>query len=339
MSWHPEAYLEQLYRNTEQRYRFSARNEEEWKRWHEELRNVLIEDLGGFPKTRTDLNPVTLEEHDAGDYIRKRVVLQTEPQLEMPVYVLIPKNVKPPYPAVVACHGHGYGSKAIVGLRFDGSERTEPEYQKNFALELVKRGYLVAAPELLGFGDRRLKEMADADPEENSCYRISVQLLLMGKTIAGLRVYETLRTIDYLQSRADVDEARIGLMGISGGGLIGSFAAAIDDRIKVAVISGYVNTFKGSIMPIRHCVDNYIPGLLQHAEMPDLISLIAPRPLLIESGTKDHIFPIPHADEAYARIQQVYKLLNQEERLDRDVFEGGHQISGNKAYDWFKKWL
>ena len=286
--------------------------------------------FGGFPEPATDLEPTTLEEHDEGDYIRRRIVFRSKPHLEVPTYVLIPKGVKPPYRAVIACHGHGYGSKAIVGLSFHGSVRTEPEYQKNFAIELVKRGYLVAVPELLGFGDRRLKEMTDAKPEENSCYRIAVQLLLMGKTIAGVRVFETLRTIDYLLSRGDVDEERIGLMGISGGGLVGSFATAIDDRIKVAVISGYVNTFKSSIMPIRHCVDNYVPGILKHAELPDLVALIAPRPLLIESGTEDHIFPISASKEAYAHIQNVYRLLDREERLDHDVFEGGHQSPAKK---------
>lgn len=79
-------------------------------------------------------------------------------------------------------------------------------------------------------------------------------------------------------------------MGISGGGLVAAFASALDERIKAAVVSGYVNTFEASIMAIRHCIDNYVPGLLQDAEMPDIVGLIAPRPLLIESGRTTGFF-------------------------------------------------
>jgi len=69
------------------------------------------------------------------------------------------------------------------------------------------------------------------------------------------------------------------------------YAAAVEERIKVAVISGYLNTFKDSIMAMKHCECNYLPGILKYGEMYDICSLIAPRPLLIESGKNDPIFP------------------------------------------------
>ena len=85
---------------------------------------------------------------------------------------------------------------------------------------------------------------------------------------------------------------KIGCMGISGGGLVAAFTSILDERIKATVISGYTSTFKGSIMDRRHCLDNYIPGILEYTEMPDLIGLIAPRALFIEAGTADHLFPL-----------------------------------------------
>lgn len=99
--------------------------------------------------------------------------------------IFLLKNANGKLPAVVACHGHGYGSKDIVGLDFDGSEKTgDAGYQKNFAVELVKSGFLVIAPELVGFGDRTLEEDAGkANKGESSCYRISTNLLMLGKTI------------------------------------------------------------------------------------------------------------------------------------------------------------
>ncbi|NLJ40065.1 MAG: dienelactone hydrolase [Clostridiales bacterium] len=251
-----------------------------------------------------------------------------------------PKNITTRLPAIIACHGHGYGSKEIVGLNPDGSDNyQDPGYQKNFAVELVKRGFIVIAPDLLGFGDRRLDADKDKAAEENSCHMISTYLLMLGKTMAGHRTYDVLRTIDYLETREDVDVDRIGIMGISGGALVCGFATALDDRIKAVVLSGYTNTFLDSVMSIFHCVDNFIPGIVNHAEMPDLLGLIAPRPLLVESGTEDPIFPIETAKIAYERIKGVYRFLGEEEKIDSDFFEGEHEISGAKAYDWLKRWL
>jgi len=335
-----DRYLKKLYQENIPEFIFNANTIDEWKSWSEGLRQAVIADLGGLPDRKVDLCPRVIDEKEYDDYFRQRIVYSSDEYLDVPAYVLIPKNVAGKLPAVIACHGHGYGSRAIVGLNPDGEDNTgDPGYQKNFAVELVRRGFLVIAPELLGFGDRRLEEDKEKDPNGNSCYRISTYLLMLGKTMAGARVYDILRTIDYLETREDVDSSRIGCMGISGGGLVCTFASAIDQRIAAAVISGYANTFQASIMSIFHCVDNFIPGLLRHAEMPDILGLIAPRPLLLESGTRDTIFPIYAAQQAYDQVKQVYRFLNVEDRLEHDIFEGEHQISGAKAYSWLEKWL
>lgn len=341
MALRPDNFLEKLYSTNKPQYTFNAKNIAEWEVWRDNLRKVFIELLGGFPEEKVDLKPQVVEQKELDGYIRQRVIFNTLEDLEMIAYVLIPKNANSKLPAVVACHGHGYGSKDVVGLNFDGSQKTgEAGYGKNFGLELVKRGFIVIVPELLGFGDRTLEEdHLKPYKGENSCYKISTSLLLYGKTIAGIRVYETIRTIDYLFTRNDVDFNRIGCMGISGGGLVCAFTSAIDDRIKVSVISCYLNMFKESIMSIRHCIDNYVPGILRYAELPDIVCMIAPRPLLIEAGLYDHIFPIHGVQAAFERLEAVYNLLGVRERLDKDFFEGKHEISGRKAYDWFVRWL
>jgi len=269
----PDNFLERLYKENIPKYSFNAGSEHEWRIWRDNLKKAFIKQLGGFPDERAELNPRIVEEKDLGDYIRQRVVYTVMGGLDSIAYVLIPRNAGEKLPAVVACHGHGYGSKEIVGLKFDGSAQTDgPTYQKNFALELVKRGFFVIVPELLGFGDRTLEADGDkAHTGQSSCYHISTNLLMYGKTMAGMRVYEVMRTIDYLFTRSEVDTDRIGCMGISGGGLVCSFASAVDERIKVSVVSGFVNTFKDSIMSIYHCIDNFIPGIIKYAEMPDIV--------------------------------------------------------------------
>lgn len=337
-----DEYLEYLYEKTSPQFEFKAGNKKEWELWRRQLKKKVYEDLGGFPQEKAPLNTRLLETEEFSNYTRQRIVYTTDYKLDVVAYLLLPKSRSGKLPAVIACHGHGYGARDILGLNPDNTRKSDdddPGYQRDFAIELVERGFIVIAPELFGFGDRRLKEDEGKSLSESSCYHISTYLLMLGKTIAGVRVYDIIRTIDYLLTRSDVDSGRLACMGISGGGLVTAFASALDERIKASVISGYTNRFKDSIMSIHHCVDNFIPGIVTHAELPDIIGLIAPRPLLIESGTKDPIFPIDISLKAYKKIQDIYKLLDVEDRVDQDVFEGEHRISGEKAYDWLKKWL
>ncbi|REE85277.1 dienelactone hydrolase [Paenibacillus taihuensis] len=333
--WNPDEYLESFYNRVQLSESFAAETQEEWQAWRERLRGRFVELLGGFPSEAAELQPELLESVDCGSYTRQRIQIQTYSGLFMPVYVLIPKSYRADDGAVIALHGHGYGSKDIVGLNEDGTTRTgDPGYEKDFAVQLVERGFLTVAPELFGFGDRRLAEDSD---KGNSCHRLSTFLLAMGQTMSGYRVYETLRCVDYLLTRDDVDAERIGAMGISGGGLVASFAAAVDDRISAVVVSGYANTFQASILTIPHCVDNFVPGLSLVAEMPDLLALIAPKPMLLESGTRDPIFPEHAVRAAYEKLRGVYGLLGVEERIVLDLFEGEHEISGKQALAWLQQ--
>jgi len=332
--WHPDAYLTDLLRGIRPEFAFCAPTVEEWALWRDKLKKQFIAALGPVADKAAPLQPREIERTDCGDYVRARVVIQTCAGLEMPMYVLRPAGVNGRRPAVIACHGHGYGSKEIAGLMPDGTtEMTEPTYQNCFAVELVRRGFIVCVPELLGFGDRKMEEDA-RNGEYSSCHKISTFLLQIGRTLAGYRVYETIRALDYMSGLPDVDADKIGCMGISGGGLVAGFAAASDERFRATVVSGYVNTFRDSILSIRHCVDNYVPGLSLHAEMPDIISLTAPRPLLVESGTEDAIFPIGATLEACRQIASVYRLLDRAEHFETDIFTGDHRIHGSKAYAW-----
>ena len=117
----------------------------------------------------------------------------------------------------------------------------------------------------------------------------------------GWRVWDIMRTIDYIATRSELDPSRVGCMGISGGGTATLFATALDSRLRVAMISGYLNTFRDSVGSLAHCVDNYIPGILNWAEMHDVAGLIAPRPLFVESGERDGFFRCRRASRAFAR--------------------------------------
>nr|WP_183603502.1 alpha/beta hydrolase family protein [Paenibacillus phyllosphaerae] len=297
--------------------------------------------LGHFPDEAPELAPRLLERTTCSGYVRERIEIRTVEGLAMAIYVLIPaRPADERTPAVIALHGHGYGSREIVGLEPDGSERGDnPGLHKDFAVELALQGFVVAAPELIGFGDRRLEEDRREGPGKSSCFKLAAHLLMAGRTLAGLRIRETSRVIDYLERRSDVDPSRIGIMGISGGGLVAGFTAALDARIRSVVVSGYASLFEASILDRNHCLDNYIPGILPVAEMPELLGLVAPRGLFIESGDADRVFPHEPAVQAYRELQAEYSASGAPDALGADFFEGGHEIHGTAAYAWLREQL
>lgn len=306
------------------------------QRWKKGIQNSVKQALGYFHDEKQDFNPKLREKRNMGDYKLVCMEITTIHPLRIPFYILIPNmKKKRKFPSVLALHGHGYGMKEAIGLNADGTQGEDTGIHNKFAVELVQMGVIVVVPGIIGFGERRLEEDINTGrPEANSCFQIASQLLLMGKTIAGLRVFEVRRVLDYIQSLNLVDGERIGCIGFSGGGLVAAFTSILDERIKATVLSGYMNTFKGSIMDRRHCLDNYIPGILQIGEMDELIGSIAPRPLFIESGREDHLFPLDQVKLTMTKLLKIYKDYGAESVLDSHYFNGGHEISGEKSFNW-----
>lgn len=274
------------------------------------------------------------------DYTLQKYSLDTCENLKTAVFVLTPKNIKENAPAVVALCGHGYGVRQILNISKSGKKkhiRYIDNYQKNFAAQLAKRGCIVIAPELFGFGEARLKKDLIKPFYISSCDELSHHLLPYGLTTASMRVFQALRCVDLLQTMEKTDKDRIGIMGISGGGLTALYSAVLDDRIKRIVISGYVNTFRDSIMSMWHCPDNYIPDIMRTGEIYDFVASLAPRELLIESGRKDKLFPINASLEAHEKIKSVYEKVNASDKLIIDVFDGKHSVSGKKSFEFLSR--
>ncbi|HCU38175.1 MAG TPA: acetylxylan esterase [Armatimonadetes bacterium] len=336
----PMYFIDRLYEHNTPELAFAAGTEDEWREWRRKLKRKVWELLGGMNDPRCELQPEVVERKQMDGYTRERVIYSSRREMLVPSYVLIPDGAEPnsALPAVVAISGHGHGKDDLVGLDAKGNPRTEPSYQNDFAIQMVHRGFVVIAPEQLGFGERR-------DPWDiregvgGSCQQHSMAAMLFGRTNSGMRVYDTMRAIDYLQGRPEVDPKRIGCLGISGGGLVTLFSAAMDERIKACLVTGYFNMFRDCIVPIGHCVDNYIPSILRYAEMPDIASLVAPRAFFSESGTKDPIFPIKATREAFARLQRVYELLGIPEKCGLHVFNDKHVFNGRKGMPFLEKWI
>ena len=309
---------------------------EEIKRKAQEI--FAVDKICSFDE-RAELNE-TGKALDYPDYTLKKCNLKICDGLVSPVYVLTPKKLRAKAKGVVALCGHGYGVRQILNISKRGNKKRFnyiDNYQKKFAVELVKRGNVVIAPELFGFGEARLSHDLWKPFYISSCDELSHHLLPCGLTTASVRVAQALMCAKALREMDCVDGEKVSLMGISGGGLTALYASVLDDSIFKTVICGYINTFKDSILSMWHCPDNYIPHILQVGDIYDFASALAPKELFIESGRKDKLFPIGASEYAHEKIKKVYSLAGAEDKLHIDVFDGKHSVCGRKSFDWLSE--
>jgi dienelactone hydrolase len=311
---------------------FSARNQKDAVKWQGRLRTKVTELLGGFPTERSALQPITLEVKEFPDYRREKVLFDTRDGASVLAYLLIPSGKTGKIPAVICVPGHGRGVDDIVGIDDKGRDRTNKDgYQHDFAVQMAEAGIAAVAIEPMGFGCRRDPANMRRGLGKSSCQPVAGTALLIGQTILGWRVYDVMRTIDYIATRPELDPSRVGCMGISGGGTVTVFATALEPRIRAALVSGYLNTFRDSVGSIEHCIDNYVPGILNWAEMYDVAGLIAPRPLFIESGSKDNIFPVQASIDSFKKVSAIYEVFGAGDRAEQEVFDEAHSFWGKKG--------
>ena len=275
-----------------------------------------------------------LETRDFGSYTREKIVFDTRRNLSALGYLLLPKNATRPLPAVVCFSGHGRGLSDILGMADDGSQRAERGvgYAKEYAVQCVEHGYATFAVEQLAMGTRRDEAARRASPSADSCRPAATSALLLGQTMAGWRTWDAMRSIDYLATRPEVDAKRIATLGASGGGTTSLLTGALDQRVKVAVVSAYFNTFRDSIVSISHCPDNYVPGMLQDMEMYDLSGLVAPRGLFVESGRNDRDLPDRRITSApSAKAREMYRSFGVPDRFGSQTSRGRARGSPSPA--------
>lgn len=317
--------------------------------WQGLLRAKIWQLLGVQPGLPIgDLTAETIEHTAGDDFDTTLIVLQTEPGEFLPCYVLTPHQVAPPYKPVIALHGHGtWGAKSLIGIAPNQLDGTAGDVHRgDFARQLALDGFCVFAPLLRGFGERMEDEQRNIlrhnpRPETglSSCERLSTNALLSGTTLTGLRMWDVMRLIGYIKSLPNLVPDVLSCVGMSGGGTLALYTAALDLRITCAVISGALNTFQDSLMTIRHCMCNTIPHIFTYADMGDIAGLIAPRPLLIEAGHDDPIYPVAGVERAMHILRPIYEQIDVSDRLEAFIFDGGHRYDGGQTAAWLSRWL
>ena len=321
------------------RMTFRATTRAEAEQWQRDLRAKIAELVGAFPGERTPLHAQTLEVREYPAYRREKFVFESRPGVWVLGYLLTPKT-RGPFAAVIAIPGHGRGVDDIVGIDEHGRDRTvKGPYEYDYAVQIVEHGMAAVAIEPMAFGCRRDAITKAKGLGASACQPAAGSALLLGQTMLGWRVYDTMRTIDWIATRPELDATRAGCLGCSGGGTCTLFTAALDTRVRSALVSSSLNTFRDSIMSVSHCIDNYVPGILNWAEMYDVAGLVAPRPLFAEGGLDDDIFPIAATRASFDRVKKVYEAFGAAGRTELEVFDGPHGFWGKRGLPFLAQHL
>jgi dienelactone hydrolase len=297
--------------------------------WRERFMPRLDRALAPWPR-RVPLDLEVTGEEAAEGYLRQRIVFDSEETMSVPAYLLVPDGRRAPGAAVLAVHGHGPGKSRVCGL-----EAEDPP-GGDYAAELARRGHLVLAPDLRCFGER-----ADWNPPDHyGCDTNLVHQVMGGWNPLTQNLWDLARALDVLEQHPLVDPARIGMVGFSYGATATLFLAARDHRVAAAVVSGYFSSWAESHkVPWNMCGSQVLPDMLGVMEHTDLAALIAPRPLLIQTGDEDPLFPVAEARRGVARLGRLYEHLGSRDHLVHDVFAGEHQWNGASALPVLDRWL
>jgi dienelactone hydrolase len=338
--------------------------------WRTTARAKMRELLHYAPE-EVDPQAEVVSRQDCGDYIREEIRFNTTPVFRVPGTVLIPKGLTKPAPAVVLLHSHGgyylWGrERELEGDEVHPTliEMRESYGRKAIGTELVRRGYVVITIDMFFWGERRM--VLEDDPPEwkerpvgissdsvlkfNQRSNASEQLmgrtlLSAGVTWAGIIAWDDLRTVDYLVTRPEVDPQRIGCVGHSVGGLRSAYLAALDDRIRAAVVCGWMCSFPHQLAKhIRSTIGHtkLIPGIYQLMDHPDIASLAMPKPLMVINGIQDALFEPDGVRAAHDKLAKCYAKAGVPDHFKSLIEERPHEFNAERqedAWAWFAKHL
>lgn len=354
--YHEETYytcLESLSRrfvNTKRSCSFTAETLEQYDAWKRRTRETLRE-LTGISRMETcDLAPRLLgtEELPGESFRRHKLLIQTEEGVFMPFYLLEPKEKAGPLPAMICPHGHVTSGKLSTGGRTDIPEVKEITDRQHYeyGVEFARRGLMVFCPDARGFGERReLCRQGDTPDKymDCCCKEINQMAIPLGLTVTGMWTWDLMRLIDYIETRPDCDASRIGVGGLSGGGLQTLWVSALDDRVSAAAVSGYFYGYHDALLVLNeNCSCNYVPHLWEAVDIGDIGALIAPRALIVETGDQDPLNGargVQNTDEPFETVKKAYRLFGKEENCFHSVCSGEHRWYGYDSYDFITRHL
>ena len=288
--------------------------------------------------------------------IRYHVLLHTEPDIILSAYLLVPASANAGTPVFLCPPGHnGAGKYTVAGVRGARAiEESIAKYNYDFGWQLARLGYVAFCPDVRGFGERR-EELEDTKTlplaMKGDCYWLAHMGEPIGIPVLGMLSWDLMRCVDFLEeymitkggklqrraedNHADAESACwnpecIIAFGFSGGAMQSLYLSALDERIHATFLSGYMYGFRDSLLQMnRNCSCNYVPHLMEHFDMGDIASLIAPRRLMIQSCREDRLAGargLTNVQEQVDIIRANYAVTGNVEHVQQDIEDGPHHL-------------
>jgi len=304
---------------------------EVWASYQQRMRGLFVAQLGGFPP-RTPLEPQIVGRLERDGYTIEKVIFQSQPRHYVTALFYLPQG-KPPFPGVLVPCGHSDNGKAM------------DVYQRACIL-LVKNGFAVLCYDPIDQGERFQLLDKQGKPLARGTVAhclAGVGSILLGRNTATFRIWDGMRSLDYLAGRPEVDLKRLGCTGNSGGGTLTSYLMALDERILAAAPSCYLTTLGRLLHTIgpQDAEQNIFGQVALGLDHADYILMRAPRPTLLCTATRD-FFDISGAWDTFRQAKRCYTAMGFAERVDLIEAEAEHGFSvplRTAATRWMRRWL
>ncbi|MCI0456939.1 MAG: acetylxylan esterase [Gemmataceae bacterium] len=305
---------------------------EDVSRRQQDLKAKFLKALGGFPE-KTPLNARVIGVEKRDGYRVERILYESRRAHHVTANLYLPDG-KGPFPGVLMPIGHSSNGKAA-------------EYVQRGSILLARNGLAVLAYDPIGQGERRQlldptgKPAVGSSTSEHTL--VGVGALLIGQNTATYRIWDGIRSLDYLASRPEIDPKRLGCTGCSGGGTLTSYLMALDERIVAAAPSCYITSLERLFATIgpQDAEQNITGQVALGIEHADYLAMRAPRPTLICSATRD-FFDIQGTWTTFRESSLLYGLLGHGERVALVEFDTGHgypRPQREAVVRWMRRWL
>ncbi|KAA3659651.1 MAG: alpha/beta hydrolase [Chloroflexi bacterium] len=298
----------------------------------ESERQALYALLGDLPPRDRVISAEVVTQRECDTYLLETLLLDLNGVEPVPAYFVKPKNCEQSVPCILYNHAHGGNYKLGKDELLLGREALQaPPY----AQILTANGYAALCIDTWCFGERRGRTESEVFKE----------MLWKGQVLWGMMVYDSLRALDYLVSRPDVDTKRIGTIGLSMGSTMAWWTAALDTRVKVCIDLCCLTDFDALIETRGldgHGIYYYVPSLLQQFTTAQINALIAPRPHLSLAGNYDPLTPPAGLERIDRELRQVYESVKAEDAWQLKRYECGHFETAqmrSESITFLKKWL
>ena len=308
----------------------------DFARWQLRFREK-VESLRGPLPERVEPVMEIVDSVETDDHTRHLLRIPVSEISTLIAYLLVPHGLVPGErrPGIIACHGHAtYGIDSICGVR--GMEESD-NVRRAYALSAVRSGYVVIAPAWWGWAGRdgHLNRIGNRD----KCNVIQMAAAMYGMNVLDLHIQDGQTALDVLATRPEVDAERLGCLGNSYGGRMTMWLTIFDERIKVCVPAGCMNIFRERSLKLSSCGIQYLPGILQYGDVPELFCLIAPRPMQLQVGEQDGLITPEDRDMIEATVRRAYCLMDAEDSVSYARHPEGHLLLWDLAAPFLKAHL